>query len=75
MCTAKEGKLLDRTFLRYYYGRKVDDSDHAVLDKLCRASFIKYYMKDGTLYACATETGRSLKPRLVPRIRLLMGRV
>lgn len=75
MCTAEEGKTLDRTFLRYYYGRQVADSDHAVLDKLCRASFIEYYTKDGNLYACATETGRSLKPKLSSRMRLLVGRV
>ncbi len=74
MGTAKEGKQLDRTFLRYYYGHEVDVSDRVILDKLCRASFIRYYTKDGRLYARATEAGRSLKPRLIPRLRILMGR-
>lgn len=75
MSTAAEGKILDDTFLRYYYGRKVVDSDRNVLDRLCRAAYIDYYSENGFLYARASKTGRCLKPKLSSRIRLLAGRV
>lgn len=75
MCTAAEGKILNDTFLRYYYGRKVDDTDRTVLDRLCRAAYIDYYSENGVLYARASKTGRCLKPKLSSRIRLLTGRV
>ena len=63
MCTEKEGRVLDKTLLKYYHGRLVEDADRVMLDKLCRASYIEYYSKNDVLYARVTDTGRSLKPK------------
>lgn len=75
MGTAAEGKAMGEIFLRYYYGRRVDESDRIVLDRLCRAAFIDYYRKDGVPYARASRGGRCLKPTFRSRMRLLLGRV
>ena len=75
MCTEKEGRVLDKTLLKYYRGRLVEDEDRATLDKLCRASYIEFYSESNRLYARASKTGRSLKPKLGPYLRLIVGRV
>ena len=75
MGTAAEGKEMGRILLRYYYGRRVDDQDRIVLDRLCRAAFIDFYRKDGVLYARASKVGRCLEPTFRSRMRLLLGRV
>ena len=75
MGTAAEGKEMGRILLRYYYGRRVDDQDRIVLDRLCRAAFIDFYRKDGVLYARASKVGRCLEPTFRSRMRLLLGRI
>lgn len=73
MVTATEGAVLGETMLKYYKGRKVDEVDRKVLDNLCRASYIRYYTKNGCLFAGPTDTGRSIRPRLKVRIRRRLG--
>lgn len=74
MCTAKEGSELSEVMLKYYRGRQVEESDRTVLDDLCRASYMEYYSYNGRLYARPTDTGRSIRPKLIPRVRLLLGK-
>lgn len=75
MCTEAEGKLMERTMLKYYRGRKIEDEDREMLEKLGRAAYIEYYLHKGSVYARASETGRSLRPKFIPYMRLLLGRV
>lgn len=75
MCTAAEGKQLDRTMLKYYHDRKVDEEDRPVLDRLVRAAFIEYYYHGDSRYARASKAGRSLRPKFIPYMRMILGRV
>ena len=75
MSIEKEGRVLDKTLLKYYRGRQVEDVDRAALEKLCRASYIEFYTESNSLFARVSETGRSLKPKLGPYLRLIVGRV
>ena len=75
MCTEAEGRQLDRTLLKYYRGRKVDEENRPVLDKLARAAYVEYYFDGDSRYARASRAARDLRPKFIPYMRMLLGRV
>jgi len=57
-----EGERMNRVFLEYYNGKRVDPEDKDMLDRLVIAGHIEYKFKGGEPLAQATVLGRGLYP-------------
>ncbi|MBE6513675.1 MAG: hypothetical protein E7Z69_00880 [Thermoplasmata archaeon] len=61
MCTADEGVRMQNVFYKYIKGRPVEEEDVPALKSLSMASYIRFYMDDGVLFAGPGPIGSMIK--------------
>jgi hypothetical protein len=66
MCTEEESKKIMELLLKYDKETPVDDEDREMLDRLVRAAYVDYVLKDDDIvYARVNGTARGLKNLIV----------
>ncbi|MCL2317874.1 MAG: hypothetical protein FWC44_02300 [Methanomassiliicoccaceae archaeon] len=60
MSTEADGKKMRQVFLEYKEGKKVNETDKPMLDRLVMASYIEYTLVNGEVFAKASPIAKGL---------------
>ena len=64
-----KGREVSRVFLKYWWGRYVDDEDRETLYDLYSVGVIEFRHKKKGLYARPSEAGKGFRPSIYRMIR------